>query len=78
MVKKTIETHPRADLFVCEMPPLTLQEKEELKVRIERSIEKYYQENGEWRMGNFGTMKNDKWRMGNVTTNDLTALLLKK
>jgi hypothetical protein len=47
MVKKTIETHSRADLFVCEMPPLTLQEKEELKVRIERSIEKYYQKNGE-------------------------------
>ncbi len=47
MVKKTIETHSRADLFVCEMPPLTLLEKEELKVRIERSIEKYYQKNGE-------------------------------
>lgn len=47
MVKKTIETHPRTELFVCEMAPLTLQEKEELKVRIEHSIEKYYQGNGE-------------------------------
>ena len=47
MVKKNINTHQTTDIFVCEMSPLTLQEKEELKVRIERSIEKYYQRNVE-------------------------------
>ncbi|MBR5687020.1 MAG: hypothetical protein IKX36_03580 [Prevotella sp.] len=43
MVKKTINTHRHEELFACEMAPLTLQEKEELKVRIERSIMKFYQ-----------------------------------